>query len=194
MRKAIIIFISNPILGKVKTRLAMSIGNEAALKVYIKLLQRTNVITKDLECEKYIFYADGINKTDSWNDQVYTKVEQGEGELGQKMTAAFKHAFNKNAEEVLIIGSDCYDLSQKVIEAAFIALKEADIVIGPAADGGYYLLGMKMLCPDLFKNINWSTDTVLKETIAVCDNLELHYFLLPVLKDVDRQEDIGFKY
>ena len=172
----------------------MSIGNEAALKVYIKLLQHTNVITKDLDCEKYIFYADGINKTDSWNDQVYTKVEQGEGELGQKMTAAFKHVFNKNAEEVLIIGSDCYDLSQKVIEAAFIALKEADIVIGPAADGGYYLLGMKKLCPDLFKNINWSTDTVLKETIAVCDNLGLHYFLLPVLKDVDRQEDIGFKY
>ncbi len=194
MRKAIIIFIRNPILGKVKTRLAMCIGNEAALKVYIKLLQHTNVITKDLDCDKYLFYADGINKTDSWNDQVYTKVEQGEGGLGQKMKAAFEHVFNKNSGDVLIIGSDCYDLSQKLIENAFTTLKEADIVIGPAADGGYYLLGMKMLCPDLFKNINWSTDTVLKETIAVCDNLGLHYFLLPVLKDVDRQEDIGFKY
>lgn len=194
VRNAIIIFVRNPILGQVKTRLANTIGEEGALKVYKILLQHTDMVCKGLHCDKYVFYADDICDEDLWDKEIYQKQMQSPADLGNRMSAAFKLVLKNGSGKVLIIGSDCYELSQLLIEKAFDFLEEKDIVVGPAADGGYYLLGMKGHHPALFENIHWSTSGVLAQTMKVCNEQQLTFFLLPVLNDVDEEKDITFNY
>ncbi len=193
-KNAIIIFVRNPVLGQVKTRLAKTIGAEAALKVYKILLLHTDIICKDLDCDKYLFYVDEINADDSWNNRIYKKQLQSPGNLGKRMSAAFDLVLKNGCNKVLIIGSDCYELSRQLIENAFDRLEQTDIVLGPAVDGGYYLLGMKKHQPALFENILWSTSSVLSQTINTCNKYQQSYFLLPVLNDVDEEKDINFDY
>ena len=185
----LIIFIKNPVLGKVKTRLAATIGDEKALLVYQQLLTRTEQITKNLVGKKYLFYSDFIDSNDFWDDRTFIKDIQVKGGLGEKIVHAVKKVFQEN-NRVIIIGSDCYDLTQETIEEAFSKLEDSDVVIGPANDGGYYLLGMNTFYPTLFTDINWSTDEVLSSTIEKINQQGLNYFLLPELIDVDTIEDL----
>lgn len=194
MKTALIIFIRNPVPGKVKTRLAKTIGEENALKVYKKLLAHTHHCIKDLACDKFIFYADGITINDQWPNELYIKEQQADGNLGEKMADAFNKVFSRDYSKALIIGSDCYDLTPNIIEQAFLALDEKDIVLGPALDGGYYLLGQKKLHPSLFKIKEWSTSAVLQQTITACTNAGLSYEQLQMLSDVDEEKDISFTY
>ena len=109
------------------------------------------------------------------------------------MHNAFEHIFLNKYKKVIIIGSDCFDLSSAIIEEAYLLLEDSDIVIGPAKDGGYYLLGMKSPHSCLFKNISWSTSQVLKQTLSICESHHLSYSLLPTLTDIDVENDLSFE-
>jgi len=192
--EAIIIFVRNPVLGLVKTRIAAKLGSEAALKVYVKLLKQTHEIVCPLTSDKFVFYADGINHQDLWENHLFYKRNQVAGDLGLKMQQAFKEVFEMGYQRALIIGSDCYDLTTELATDAFESLKQKQVVIGPAADGGYYLLGMQKMQPSLFTNIEWSTPKVLAQTIEACEKENLLYKSLPTLSDVDEADDILFLY
>lgn len=189
-KQALIIFTKNPEAGKVKTRLAATIGNEAALAIYHQLLLHTVSTTKYLPVEKFVFYFNHIENEDVWNSKYYRKEVQQGNDLGERMKNAFASIFQKDYGKIVIIGTDCPDVNAGIIMNAFDYLKSYDIVVGPAEDGGYYLIGMKELRPNLFENIKWSTDTVLHDTISKCTTLELNYHLLPVLKDIDEEKDL----
>lgn len=187
----LIIFVKNPILGKAKTRLAATIGDEQALKVYQLLLEKTKHETVNLNLDKLVYYSDHIDNSDLWKNQSYDKEVQVPGDLGIKMASAFEKAFQDGYQRVCIIGSDCYEMSQAHLESAFKMLKSNDAVIGPAEDGGYYTIGMSRFIPELFENKAWSTDTVGADTIKNFQNLALSYEVLPTLNDVDTEGDLG---
>ncbi|MCG2419251.1 TIGR04282 family arsenosugar biosynthesis glycosyltransferase [Aequorivita sp. F47161] len=187
-KKALIIFTRNPELGKVKTRLAKSVGDESALEIYKFLLKHTVEITKNLNVDKYVFYSENIHRDDIWNPDIFRKKLQSGENLGEKMNNAFSELFDMGYESVLIVGSDIFEINQKDIENAFDALQSNQLVIGPAKDGGYYLLGMKELDSKIFKNKNWGTNTVLDDTLN--DLRTKKYVLLEERNDIDYYQDI----
>ena len=184
----LIIFARNPEKGKVKTRLAKDIGEKAALEIYKFLLNHTYSITKDLTVDKVIFYADAFPKRDIFAPEIFSKKLQKGNGLGEKMENAFRDAFSENYKRVILIGSDLPDLTKADLEDAFLQLKKSDVVIGPAKDGGYYLIGMKSLNSKVFKNKAWSTASVLKSTLEDFKKVDLK--LLSTLNDVDVLSDI----
>lgn len=187
----LIIFVKNPELGKVKTRLASTIGDEKALLIYQLLLEQTFQVTLPVLAEKKVYYSDFIQNIDQFNDLVYEKhIQEGEG-LGEKMYNAMKHSFGEWAQKVVVIGSDCFELNSGIIEEAFKALEENDYVLGPAKDGGYYLIGMKNLNKDVFQNKEWSTENVFLDTLLDIKNQGKSHYLLPTLSDVDTEDDLG---
>jgi rSAM/selenodomain-associated transferase 1 len=188
-KSAIIILIRNPVLGRVKTRLAADIGDFNALSVYKSLLSYTRDITKCIDSTRLLFYSDFIDYNDDWEDQVYEKYVQSGNDFGEKMLNTFNIALAHHKLAV-IIGSDCFELSSDIIELAFKKLKNLDVVLGPAKDGGYYLMGLKKVYPELFQDKNWSTNSVISETINTVKNLELSYSLLPLLGDIDTLQDL----
>ena len=187
----LMIFVRNPELGKVKTRLAKTVGDEMALEVYLTLLEHTRKITEDLAADKMVFYNGYINEEDLFEQHKFDKALQNEGDLGHKMLKAFEYAFTLGYKHVSIIGSDCYELTTPVLTDAFENLKQEDVVIGPAKDGGYYLIGMNTLHHQLFENKRWSTENVILDTMLDLKELNLSYALLPTLSDVDHEEDLG---
>jgi uncharacterized protein len=190
MKKAIIIFVRNPQLGKVKTRLAKEIGDEQTLQVYTGLLQHTHDITSDLDCDKFVYYDDYINDNDLWESENFEKRLQDGDSLGKRMIVAFFELFQQGYSKIVIIGSDCPELTTFVIEDAFDKMDTTDVVIGPSSDGGYYLLGLTQLIPELFKNKQWSTDTVLADTIKDTVNLRKSCSFLTELSDIDTADDL----
>ncbi len=189
-KRLLILFVRNPELGKVKTRLAASVGPETALDVYLHLLHHTRQVTQQLPMDKVVYYTEKVEQHDMWPDEVYQKKVLVAGNLGEKMAAAFDAAFAAGYTSVVIIGSDCAQLNQEIIERGFEELKSHDVVIGPAPDGSYYLLGMNKFYADLFTNKHWSTGDIFSETIQDLDRLHLNYALLPHLTDVDYLEDL----
>lgn len=185
---ALIIFTRNPELGKVKTRLAKTIGDEKALEVYKHLLLHTMNETKLVDCDKFVFYDTSIIKNDTWLENFYQKKIQSGKDLGEKMNQAFELLFSLGYKNCLIVGSDLFDLKKEIIDIAFKKLEKYDAVIGPAEDGGYYLLGFKKLDSALFKNKDWGTSTVLPDTLKDL-NLQSVYFL-ETLNDIDTFEDL----
>lgn len=185
---ALIIFTRNPELGKVKTRLAKTVGDEKALEVYKHLLMHTMQETKHLTCDKFIFYDTSITNNDIWPETIYRKKIQSGDDLGEKMHRAFELLFSLGYKNCLIVGSDLFDLKKEIIEAAFRKLQENDAVIGPAEDGGYYLLGLKKLNLALFKNKVWGTSSVLADTLKNLNSQSV--YLLETLNDIDTFEDL----
>lgn len=188
MKDLLIIFTRNPELGKCKTRLAATVGNEAALEIYIFLLKHTISITKDLSVIKQVHYSVKVRGNDLWNEDTFIKKQQIGDDLGIRIHRAFQQGFEDGYERIIIIGSDMLDLDQQDLEEAFSALNRNDFVVGPAEDGGYYLLGMRRLKTELFQNKNWGTSSVLKDTLSNLENEMLH--LLPEKNDIDYYEDI----
>ena len=160
MKDAVIIFVRNPELGKVKTRLAATVGDEEALNIYSLLLNHTMQEAGKVAANKFVFYHQQITTDDIWNGNgFYKKLQTGES-LGDKMKAAFDEIFKLGYNKIMIIGSDCLQLKSAIINAGFCLLDEEDTVIGPAKDGGYYLLGMKK---------NYATDKLIYiESVEVC--------------------------
>ncbi|QCE40731.1 TIGR04282 family arsenosugar biosynthesis glycosyltransferase [Psychroserpens sp. NJDZ02] len=187
-KNLIITFTRNPELGKVKTRLAKTIGETSALAIYIKLLEHTESVLRNIDSDKAVYYSVKIRENDLWDSNIYQKHQQFGDDLGIRMQNAFKAGFDAGYNKIVIVGSDLHDLQPKHITQAFEALDTNDVTIGPAEDGGYYLLGMKTLHKDVFKNKNWGTETVFDDTIKNLKNESV--FLLEQLNDVDTYEDI----
>lgn len=184
--QALLIFVRKPEWGKVKTRLAADVGNDMALDIYQKLLQYTQDITSTADADRFVFATAPLHH--AWPD---TDMRvQGEGDLGARMTKAFEEIFAEGYRKVMIIGSDCASLTPAHLSRAFAALDTHDLVIGPAADGGYYLLGMTAFFPALFQEIHWSTDTVLSATLSRAEALSLRVHLLDTLTDIDEYKDL----
>jgi len=189
MKNTLLIFIRNPVLGKVKTRLARSVGDEEALRIYLILLEKTREAALGCNAERWLFYSDYLDNHDPWSSDLFQKHIQHNGNLGERMEAAFQQAFNAGAEKVLIIGSDCPELSGMGLQQAFELLDTADFVLGPVPDGGYYLIGMKVLEQSVFHDIGWSTETVRETTIKKIQYVGKTVALLPMLSDVDTEAD-----
>ncbi|PWI30837.1 glycosyltransferase [Flavobacteriaceae bacterium LYZ1037] len=188
-KKAIIIFARNPELGKCKTRLAKTIGDESALKIYKYLLQHTAKITEKISADKFVFYSKHIHKNDIWSDSIFIKKLQQGSDLGIKMKNAFIELFESGYEKIIIVGSDILDLTTEHISESFLKLETNNVVIGPALDGGYYLLGMKQLQPHIFENKAWGTATVLKDTLTDLQQESVYH--LEELNDIDTFEDLN---
>lgn len=184
----LLIFTRNPVLGKCKTRLAATIGDGKALEVYKFLLNHTMGITTPLPVNKIVYYSETILQDDLWNPKIFNKELQSGGNLGERMLTAFKSGFQQGYKRIILIGSDVYDLNTKDLETAFSKLTENDAVLGPAEDGGYYLIGMTEFIPEVFKNKEWGTSSVLKATLNDLKDKRLE--LLEPRNDVDLYEDI----
>lgn len=187
----LMVFAKNPELGKVKTRLARTIGDQKALEIYLKLLEHTYAIANKTFADKAIFYSNKIEEFDILDYYKFPKFLQKGDDLGERMDRAFGEAFGQHYEKVVIIGSDCYDLTSDIVEDAFALLNDHNVVIGPALDGGYYLLGMDRHYSHLFRGKKWSTPDVLLDTILDAKKLKLSYSLLPTLSDIDEEKDLG---
>ena len=184
----LMVFVRNPQLGTVKTRLATTVGDKVALEIYIELMRHTAEVTHKVSADKKVFYSEKIEQHDVWTEMNFSKVLQTKGTLGQRMENAFRTAFEKGYKKVLIVGSDLYSLKTSHIEKALHQLDKKEVVIGPAQDGGYYLLGLNKNLPALFCNKSWGTSTVLKETL---NDLKLKsIFLMETLNDIDNFEDL----
>ncbi len=189
-KSLLIIFYRNPRLGAVKTRLAATLGKEKALAIFQKLALHTRNITRGLAMDKAVFYSEVVEPDDVWPSSAFRKFEQRGANLGERMRNAFSTGFGMGYDTISIIGTDCHELTGSIIDQAFESLMTVDAVIGPAVDGGYYLLGMRKFYPTLFDNKRWGTNTILKETVADFESMGLSYSKLKVLRDVDREEDL----
>ncbi len=189
-KNLLIIFYRNPQLGKVKTRLAKTLGDEKALVIYLHLSSHTRAITENLMVDKVIYYSNFVDTEDAWTNSIFQKKVQTGNDLGEKMQNAFATEFNNGYEKIIVIGTDCLELTNGIIQQGFDCLKKYDAVIGPAKDGGYYLLGMKKLAPELFINKKWSSDTVASDTINDLTRLGHNFTQLPQLSDVDEEQDL----
>jgi rSAM/selenodomain-associated transferase 1 len=187
-RNLLLIFTRNPELGKAKTRLAKTVGNETALEIYKFLLQKTRDISSKVNADKAVYYSVKIRENDIWDASIYQKHQQFGEDLGIRMLNAFKNGFEAGYDKVMIIGSDLYDLTSTNIDNAFHQLEENDVVLGPALDGGYYLLGMKKMHQQVFQNKEWGTETVRKDTLQ--DLIYQQVKLLEEKNDIDVYEDI----
>ena len=186
----LIIFVKNPEEGKVKTRLAATVGNAKALEIYLQLLEKTRKVTTNLNITKALYYSDHLENEDNWDKRKYVKSLQKGRDLGERMMNSFREGFARLYAPICIIGSDCYELTPEIILDAFDRLKKNDVVLGPSKDGGYYLIGMNKLNPEIFLNKSWSTDKVLSETLNTLKKLNLSVTLLKELNDVDTEDDL----
>ncbi|PCH75076.1 MAG: glycosyltransferase [Flavobacteriaceae bacterium] len=184
---ALIIFTRDAVLGKVKTRLAKELGDVATLKIYKRLLEHTKEVSRDIQATKFIFYTDSINTNDLWTT-AYHKKEQKGSDIGLRMYNAIQEILNLGYKKVVLIGSDNMEITQTIIEEAFEKLENYKYVLGPALDGGYYLIGSKTNDKKLFLNKEWSTSTVLENTLNDLKNVPYH--LLKTLNDIDTIHDL----
>ncbi len=187
-KNALIIFTRNPELGKCKTRLATTIGDEAALEIYKFLIAHTVKISTGVQADKFVFYSEKKRKNDAWDTTIFRKKVQQGDDLGIRMSHAFSEIFSLGYERAIIIGSDMFDMDSEDINEAFKKLASNNFVLGPAEDGGYYLLGMKTLKPELFKNKKWGTHTVQQATLT--DLKDESVALLDEKNDIDFFADV----
>lgn len=190
MNTLLIIFIRNPEPGKVKTRLTDTIGEEESLKVYRKLLEHTQQVALNVPVDREVWYSDYIDREDEWSPSEFSKKLQKTGDLGDKMLYAFQEGFDSGYDKIVIIGSDCLELNVNHIKDAYQFLDQYDVVLGPSADGGYYLLGMKRLIPGLFLDKPWSEPDLYRQTVLTIRNESLTYYELEQLNDIDTWEDL----
>ncbi len=186
-KELLIVFVRNLIPGRVKTRLAKSIGNELAINVYKKLLQHTDKVISQTKSDLWIFYSEFIPETSLIKTSNESFVQVG-SDLGEKMYDAFEKGFDKGYDKIVLIGSDLFELQTSHINAAFKLLGEHDFVIGPAKDGGYYLIGQLRPHDRIFKDKSWGEASVLEHTLN--DLKDETVFLLEALNDIDTIEDL----
>lgn len=181
----LVLFTRYPVAGQAKTRLVPAIGPSAAAEVHRKLTERTIGLLLSGPHRVEVHYSGGaLAQFENWLGQEINYVEQPEGDLTAKLLAAMDPA------PVIFFGSDTPDLDSRHIDAAIEALHDHDVTIGPAEDGGYYLIGLRRPLPYLFRNISWSTETVLDETLDRIDQNNLSVKLLETLSDCDRPDDL----
>lgn len=186
----LLVFVKAPRPGFVKTRLAASLGVEAATLAHTELVGVTlDRIAGSANVTLCFTPADAEAEIASWRRPGWALLPQVAGDLGRRLERAFACAFAAGAARVAAIGTDCPDLTADDLGAAWRALDSADVVLGPAADGGYWLIGLRRPQPALFDGIAWSTDRVLRQTLAIARAAGLRVRLLRELRDVDDEAD-----
>lgn len=195
-KDCIMVFLKYPRKGEVKTRLAETVGHEIATDIYKNLCEITFeqclLLQKNEAVDILLFCASDkdIGKVNEWTNNNFISKSQSGDNLGVRLHNAFEHVFYEGYNKCVVIGTDAPEISANIIEQAFIALDNNDYVIGEAQDGGYYLLGMKEYNPKIFEEISWSTNTVYKRTTEIIYSLNKTVFNLPILIDIDREEDL----
>lgn len=187
--QALIVFVKNPVIGKVKTRLAASIGDERAFDVYMQLLSHTLLVASEADADLVICYSDFVPEKDTWSSLRAHRCVQVGNDLGECMHNALSDVL-KTYERVVLIGSDCGELTTYILDEAFTSLADVDSVIGPAIDGGYYLVGVKRPIPALFEDVDWSTEYVLHQTLTRLLASGINFGLGRTLRDVDDEGDL----
>ena len=183
----VIVFVKNIKLGKVKTRLAKTIGNQGAFEVYTELVKLTETATTHMQADKRIYFSETI-LDDQWMG--FSKYTQEGEDLGARMKNAFQDGFNDGYERIVLIGSDLPDITATHINAGLEALQHSPVVFGPAVDGGYYLIGLSKLQNSVFNDKPWSASHLLEVTLDELKTLEVPFELLDTLNDIDTFEDL----
>lgn len=186
-KEVVLVFQKNEVLGKVKTRLAVGVGEEQALEIYRQLLAKTYLALRDISVSITTYFSEFIPENPIHSAE--NKLVQVGQDLGERMKNAFAENFESGMEKVVLIGTDCPSLEGIHLSQAFEVLDQSDLVLGPARDGGYYMIGMKCRADFLFEGITWSTELVLSQTLALAAEQGLQTSLLPVLEDIDTLED-----
>ncbi|TXE06183.1 glycosyltransferase [Seonamhaeicola algicola] len=186
-KELIIVFVKNAQLGKVKTRLAKTIGNKNALFIYNTLVGITKNAINNLNISKRIYFSETIENNTWPNTEAY--VQNGNN-LGQRMQNAFTEAFADGYERVVLIGSDLPDINKSIIQNALTKLENNTCVFGPADDGGYYLIGLSKMTPSVFKNKPWSQPNLLQETTKELQENNITFSTLETLNDIDTFDDL----
>lgn len=186
-KELVIIFVKNIRLGKVKTRLAKTIGDQAASEVYNELVHVTETVTKNLHADLRIYFSDAV--VDSLWQGEHKTIQHGKN-LGDRMKNAFIEGFEDGYQSIVLIGSDLPDISSDHIKNGLQALNKTDVVFGPAEDGGYYLVGMSRLHDIIFDDKPWSHANLLTLTLEGLKKNDLSYHLLNTLNDIDTYEDL----
>ncbi|MFW8601197.1 TIGR04282 family arsenosugar biosynthesis glycosyltransferase [Desulfobacterota bacterium M19] len=192
---AIIIFIRSPVPGLVKTRLIPALGAQGAADCQRRMSEQT--VRRVRELKRYrtidiqIHYTGG--KTEmmaAWLGDDLNYHPQRGNDIGCRMTAAFQQAFAAGSRRIILVGSDCPALTAAILHSALNKLKRLDLVLGPAMDGGYYLIGLNRPCPTLFTEISWGTSKVFAETLKKAEEQSLSIGHTDTLYDIDRPEDL----
>ncbi|MEQ9624941.1 TIGR04282 family arsenosugar biosynthesis glycosyltransferase [Coleofasciculus chthonoplastes] len=196
VKESLIIFTRYPEPGKTKTRMIPALGEKGAAKLQRQMTENTLAKAKKLQAfhpvSVEIHFAGGNQQLmQAWLGADVIYYQQSEGDLGKRMASAFEKSFAAGMTGVVIIGTDCPDLNPQIMAEAFKFLETQDLVLGPAQDGGYYLIGLRRLIPELFVGIHWGTSQVRQQTVEIADNLGLAIASLPILHDIDRPEDLG---
>jgi len=199
------IFTRFPEPGHTKTRLIPALGAERAARLHRQMAEHTLAQARALQGRQtdqsalarslvivVQFTGGSLDQMQTWLGKDLQYQAQTEGDLGDRLAQSIHAAFIAGAATVITIGTDCPDLKTALLEQAFQALQQVDLVLGPAADGGYYLIGLSRWVPELFQGITWSTDAVLTQTMAIAQGLGLAIAHLPTLSDIDRPEDLAF--
>jgi rSAM/selenodomain-associated transferase 1 len=191
---AVLVFVRAPEMGRVKTRLAVEIGADAALRVYRRLAEHTlaeaRALAADASVRVHFTPADAGAAVRAWLGAGAEYLPQADADLGGRMRAAFAEAFAAGFRRVVIIGSDLPALSASVVRQAFARLETHTVVLGPARDGGYYLLGMREMVGAVFEGVPWSTPVVLERTMEILREIGITPALLETLADVDEADDL----
>lgn len=195
MRQRLILFTRYPEPGRTKTRLIPHLGLEGATLLHRQLVQHTLTQVRQLPAKASIAieirYTGATHaQMQSWLGDEWNYQRQADGDLGDRMADALAAAFAEGSQAVVIIGTDCPGLDAVGLAVAFQQLQQADLVLGPATDGGYYLIGMRRSIPALFQGIAWGTDQVLSQTLSIAAALHLRVAQLMPLTDIDRPEDL----
>jgi len=186
----LLVFLKAPRPGAVKTRLAATLGAAEACAAYQRLVGTLLRQLASLENVDLCFAPDDAGpEIKPWAQPEWRLTAQGSGDLGCRLNRAFRRAFEDGSHRVVIIGSDCPEAGTNDVHAAWNALLSHDVVLGPATDGGYWLIGLRARRPDLFESVPWSTDGVLRETLERCRDAGLTTHLLRELSDVDTEAD-----
>lgn len=186
-KNLLIVFVKNIILGKVKTRLAKTIGDVGAFNIYYHLYSITEKESGKVHTDRHIYFSHVIIPS-GW-DGGLKFVQEGE-DLGERMKNAFQHGFDQGYDNIVLIGSDLPNITKKVIDSGFKALDKNDAVFGPAQDGGYYLIGLSKMNTTIFENKPWSQSTLLDVTLQELSVQKASVSLLESQNDIDTFEDL----
>jgi rSAM/selenodomain-associated transferase 1 len=189
MNRSLVVFLRKPIRGQVKRRLAETLGEEKALEIYRWLLDLTRQVLAITSYPIHLYFDTDAQEAPFWTKSFQCHVQHGEN-LGDRMANAFFDQLEEGLpKQVVMIGSDCPEISEEMIDKAFKKLNSADLVFGPSFDGGVYLIGVTAFDPVLFEGIQWSSSSVFSQLQLNARRLKLTFDVLPEKSDIDYEED-----
>lgn len=194
-KELLIVYVKNPVAGKVKTRLRPELSDMQSFKIYVWLLQILSKTLDFIDFDIHISHEGGFPENGLiLRNNTITGMEQEGKDLGEKMSNDFQKGFNLGYEKICLIGSDIPELNKSLIEKAYSKLNISEAVIGPSFDGGYYLIGFhkKSFSTSLFYDIKWSTDSVYNQTLKNLKKNSISYANIRKLRDIDTFSDLNY--